>query len=103
MAIVERPPDVGQPDEPRRLDWSRAIVGDPLPCIACRRPAILRHPETGRPHHKVCDEPVALAPAPQQQTGVILPCRFCRNPASMRGPEGKPEHWTCRAKQESRA
>lgn len=51
------------PDQttPTRLDWSRAIVGDPAPCVVCRRPALLRHPETGRPHHKVCAEP---APAP---------------------------------------
>lgn len=82
--------------DPTILDWSRAIVGDPLPCVACRRPAILRHPETGRPHHKVCDEPAAPVPTPQEHTAAILPCHICGQPASLRSPEGKPEHWTCR-------
>lgn len=88
-----RPPDQ---TTPTRLDWSRAIVGDPAPCVACGRPALLRHPETGRPHHKVCAEPDA--PAAAVEKAEILPCRFCGQPASLRGPEGKPEHWTCRRK-----
>jgi hypothetical protein len=79
-----------------RLDWSRAIVGDPARCVACGRPALLRHPETGRPHHKVCSE--AAAPAAVAQKAEIRPCRFCGEPASLSGPEGEPEHWTCRRK-----
>ncbi|GKQ37192.1 hypothetical protein [Streptomyces sp. A012304] len=86
------------PDQttPARLDWSRAIVGDPAPCVVCGRPALLRHPETGRPHHKVCSEPAT--PAATVEETEILSCRFCGEPASMPGPEGKPEHWSCRRK-----
>lgn len=91
------PPDQTTPDDPRPLDWSRAKIGDPAPCIACRRPALLRHPETGQPHHKVCAEPAVSAMADTvQQTAAIQPCRFCGNPASLQGPEDKPEHWSCR-------
>lgn len=79
---------------PPQIDWGRATVGDPEPCIACGRPALMRHPETGRPHHKVCAEPAA--PAPTTGETSIQPCRFCGRPASLTGPEGKPEHWTCR-------
>jgi hypothetical protein len=39
-----------------RLDWSRAQVGDPQPCIFCRHDAILRHPITMCPAHKVCSD-----------------------------------------------
>lgn len=49
------------PEATRPPDWSRAEIGDPLPCVRCSRPALLRHPETGRPYHKVCSEP---APTP---------------------------------------
>jgi hypothetical protein len=37
-------------------DWRRSRVGDPLPCGLCARPAILRHPATGKPMHKVCHD-----------------------------------------------
>ena len=91
------------PDEPnatRPLDWSRATVGDPAPCIACRRPAILRHPVSGQPHHKVCSEPASnVTPAFVQQAATIPPCRFCGKPASLQGPEGRPEHSSCRSAQ----
>lgn len=44
-------------DGDTRLDWSRAGIGDPAPCtLGCGRNAILRHPITGRPCHKVCDD-----------------------------------------------
>lgn len=79
-----------------RLDWSRASIGDPRPCVLCGRPALLRHPDTGEPHHKACSEPAT--PAAVATKAEILPCRFCKAPASLRGPEGKPEHWTCRRK-----
>lgn len=92
------PPEQTTPITPRLLDWSRAAVGDPAPCIACGRPALLRHPETAQPHHKVCDERVAPVPEPPPQTAAILPCRFCAQPAGLTGPEGKPEHWSCRRK-----
>lgn len=39
-----------------RLDWTRAKVGDPKPCMHCGRPALLRHPQTGLPCHKICDD-----------------------------------------------
>lgn len=41
---------------PPLLDWRHAHVGDPLPCVSCRRPALLRDPDTGKPRHKVCAE-----------------------------------------------
>ena len=45
-----------------RVDWSRAAVGDPQPCVhGCGGNAILRHPVTGRPCHKVCDDARAAA------------------------------------------
>jgi hypothetical protein len=91
------PPDQTTPTTPLPPDWSRAKVGNPAPCVGCGRPALLRHPDTGQPHHRNCDEPAASAPA-QQQANAIQPCRFCLNPASLRGPEGQPEHWTCRRK-----
>ncbi|MFF9036429.1 hypothetical protein ACF090_13265 [Streptomyces sp. NPDC014892] len=100
MARMPHPPDTARTDGevvPRPPDWSRAKVGNPAPCISCGRPALLRHPDTGRPHHRNCDEPAASAPA-QQQAAAIQPCRFCLNPASLTGPEGKPEHWSCRRK-----
>lgn len=37
------------------VDWRTARLGPPEPCVACRQPAIMRHPVTGRPHHKTCD------------------------------------------------
>jgi hypothetical protein len=43
-------------DQLARLDWSHAAVGDPRPCGLCERNAILRHPQTGRPCHKVCSD-----------------------------------------------
>lgn len=55
------------------LDWSghhgpRAMVGPLAPCQYCRRPALLRHPDTGVPTHKVCAELAETdhAPAPRQ-------------------------------------
>lgn len=36
------------------VDWRTARIGEPAPCVVCGRPALLRHPVTGRPHHKVC-------------------------------------------------
>lgn len=41
---------------PAFLDWRHAQIGDPAPCVRCRRPALLRNPDTGRPEHKVCAE-----------------------------------------------
>ena len=39
------------------LDWRRAAVREPQPCVLCGRPAILRHPENPRtPIHKVCSD-----------------------------------------------
>jgi hypothetical protein len=44
------------------LDWSGrngeppATVGPPAPCRHCGRRALLRHPYTGEPCHKVCAE-----------------------------------------------
>jgi hypothetical protein len=44
------------------LDWSgkdggpRAGVGDLKPCVACGGKTMLRHPDTGLPHHKTCAE-----------------------------------------------
>jgi len=39
-----------------RLDWHRAPMGDSQPCIFCTTGAIMRHPVTGRPCHKVCSD-----------------------------------------------
>lgn len=39
-----------------RLDWTKAKVGEPKPCVHYGRPALLRHPQTDRPAHKVCDD-----------------------------------------------
>lgn len=41
---------------PEFLDWRHAIVGDPAPCVLCRRPALMRDPDTKQPKHKVCAE-----------------------------------------------
>jgi hypothetical protein len=47
---------------PAVLDWSgrdggpKAGVGDPKKCVACGDLTILRHPDTGLPHHKTCAE-----------------------------------------------
>lgn len=44
------------------LDWSgkdggpKAGVGDLRPCATCGNPTMLRHPDTGLPHHKTCAE-----------------------------------------------
>jgi hypothetical protein len=42
------------------LDWSSrgipARVGALAPCQHCGRKALLRHPDNGRPCHKVCEE-----------------------------------------------
>lgn len=48
-------------DGETRLDWSHARVDDPKPCVHCGTAAILRHPVTGRPCHKVCDDARAVA------------------------------------------
>lgn len=48
-------------DGPARLDWSRATVADSQPCVHCHQGAILRHPITGRPMHKTCDDQRAAA------------------------------------------
>jgi hypothetical protein len=36
------------------FDWHRAQLGDPLPCLLCGQPALLRDPVDRRPCHKVC-------------------------------------------------
>lgn len=41
---------------PALLDWRHAKVGDPAPCVICRRPALMRDPDTQQPKHKVCAE-----------------------------------------------
>lgn len=44
------------------LDWSGrkgaplATVGDLRPCIHCKEPALLRHPVSKLPCHKICEE-----------------------------------------------
>lgn len=43
-------------ENPLLLDWRHATVGDPMPCVLCRRPALLRDPDTHQPKHKVCAE-----------------------------------------------
>lgn len=43
-------------DTDARLDWRQAAVRDPQPCVRCTRPALLRHPKTGEPCHKVCSD-----------------------------------------------
>jgi hypothetical protein len=45
------------------VDWRSARLGEPLPCVVCGRPALLRHPVTQRPHHKVCDPDAAAGAA----------------------------------------
>lgn len=41
------------------LDWRHASVGDPAPCVTCRKPALMRNPDTNQPQHKVCAEALA--------------------------------------------
>ncbi|MFI1148712.1 hypothetical protein [Streptomyces sp. NPDC020817] len=41
---------------PQFLDWRHARIGDPAPCVICRRPALMRDPGTQQPKHKVCAE-----------------------------------------------
>jgi hypothetical protein len=43
-------------DQLTRLDWSHAPVRDAQPCVLCGTNAIMRHPQTGRPCHKVCSD-----------------------------------------------
>lgn len=56
------PSDPAAPATRVVLDWSGrdgaplATVGEPAPCVHCGRPALLRHPDTGRPCHKTCEE-----------------------------------------------
>jgi hypothetical protein len=39
------------------LDWRHdAKVSESRPCVLCGSGAILRHPVTGRPCHKVCHD-----------------------------------------------
>lgn len=38
------------------FDWRHAKVGDPQPCALCGQPALMRHPDTQKPTHKVCAE-----------------------------------------------
>lgn len=51
------------------LDWSgingapRATVGPLAPCELCGKPALLRHPETRKPCHKICAEKAIEAEA----------------------------------------
>ena len=45
------------------VDWRTARVADLQPCVVCGRPALLRHPLTQRPHHKVCDPDAATGAA----------------------------------------
>jgi hypothetical protein len=51
------------------LDWSGrngaplATVGKLAPCVHCGQPALLRHPATGKPCHKVCEEQALAAKA----------------------------------------
>lgn len=49
------------------VDWRTARVADLQPCVVCGRPALLRHPVTQRPHHKVCDPDAATnTPDPRE-------------------------------------
>ena len=54
--------DNGRPMASAGLDWSGrdgaplATVGELAACFHCRRPTLLRHPDTGQPCHKVCEE-----------------------------------------------
>ena len=38
------------------LDWRRAQIGPPEPCVLCGQPAICRSPVKGAPCHKGCAE-----------------------------------------------
>ncbi len=41
------------------VDWSHAPVartGTMGLCVHCRQPALMRHPITGKPCHKTCDD-----------------------------------------------
>ncbi len=61
---------------PILLDWSSrgpdgaARIGPAAPCIHCGRGALLRHPVTGRPCHKVCAEAATEACPPGTGRGV---------------------------------
>ena len=51
------------------LDWSHAPMtrfGVGAPCVHCGRPAFLRHPLTGKPCHKVCEDLVYDRPTARQ-------------------------------------
>lgn len=83
------PPPTTTPDDLRPLDWSRAKIGDPAPCIACGRPALLRHPETGQPHHKVCSEPEADVRVFHREDGWVFSIEPGTQPCTVnRLPEG---------------
>lgn len=52
----------------RLLDWRHAKVGDPAPCVLCRKPALMRDPDTQQPKHKVCSEEAQAATHNQKGT-----------------------------------
>jgi hypothetical protein len=57
------------------LDWSglngapKATIGPLAPCQHCGRPALIRHPDTKVPCHKICAERVLDEQAAEIQPG----------------------------------
>jgi hypothetical protein len=51
-----RTPTRHQANTRAHLDWTVAPVGPHSPCHYCGGPALIRHPITGEPCHKVCDD-----------------------------------------------
>ncbi len=49
-------PAAGHRPRPGCLDWRRATVASPAPCVLCGKPALLRSPGKGVPCHKTCAE-----------------------------------------------
>jgi len=55
MTPPSAPADGNRP-QPSCLDWRRATVASPAPCVLCGKPALLRSPHKGVPCHKTCAE-----------------------------------------------
>lgn len=60
-------------------DWTKATVSDPQPCTLCGQDAWLRHPQTGVPCRKACDDQARSIKVGGAFPGPGCECRYCAN------------------------